>query len=238
MYYVNITLFGSDGVLNRGPEAAMNLVESKFMNASGKLAKLLATDFYLDGQGTNSDTHQIDGMLAAFDNGNTYGSYAGIDRSDIVADGTNSQGINGYAAAMATFNFTTLQTAFGSCWIGAEKPDLIVTTQAVWNIFFNRLLPMQRFIDKESDVASTGFQALQWNGSTVVVGGYCPTGYMFGINTKNILLFISTLPLFQFGFTGFKESQQTIDVAGQYLFAGNLLFPAPRLNFVLSGITS
>ncbi len=37
-YYVNVTLFGTDNVLNRGPEAAMSYVESKLVNAAGKMA--------------------------------------------------------------------------------------------------------------------------------------------------------------------------------------------------------
>ena len=62
-YYVNATLYGTDNVLNRGPEAAMSYVESKLVNAAGKMAKLLATDMYLDGQGTNSTSIQLDGQL-------------------------------------------------------------------------------------------------------------------------------------------------------------------------------
>lgn len=60
-YYVNATLYGTDNVLNRGPEAAMSYVESKLVNSAGKMAKLLATDMYLDGQGTNSSSIQLDG---------------------------------------------------------------------------------------------------------------------------------------------------------------------------------
>ena len=54
----------------RGNDAAMNYVESKMVNASGKMAKLLGTDLFLDGQGTNSATINLDGMQAALDNGN------------------------------------------------------------------------------------------------------------------------------------------------------------------------
>lgn len=68
-YYVNATLYGTDNVLNRGPEAAMSYVESKLVNAAGKMAKLLATDMYLDGQGTNSTSIQLDGFQAAIDDG-------------------------------------------------------------------------------------------------------------------------------------------------------------------------
>jgi hypothetical protein len=79
---------------------------------------------------------------------------------------------------------------------------------------------------------------LRWNGASIVVDQYSPAGVIWGLNTKYISLYISTLPKYQFGFTGFKEAQNTDDVAGQYLFAGNLLIPAPRLMFQINGVTA
>lgn len=237
-YYVNATLYGTDDVLNRGPEAAMSLVSSKMANASGKMAKLLATDMYLDGQGTNSSTLQLDGFQAAFDHGSNFGSYAGIDRSDIVADGTTNQGINGYVAALSTFTLRGVQLAFGACWFGAEHVDLIVSDQNSWDWFWNKLQPQQRFLEESSDVAKAGFAAFRFNGAQVVVDQYAPSAQMFGMNTKNenLLLYLSTLRRYQFGFTGWKEAQNTDDRAGQFLFGGNLIVPNPRYNFRLTGI--
>lgn len=66
-YYVNATIYGTDNVLNRGPEAAMSYVESKMVNASGRMAELLATDMYLDGQGTGSPATALDGKPSSID---------------------------------------------------------------------------------------------------------------------------------------------------------------------------
>lgn len=68
-YYVNATLYGTDNVLNRGPEAAMSYVESKLVNAAGKMAKLLSSDFWNDGQGVQSSVIALDGFLASIDDG-------------------------------------------------------------------------------------------------------------------------------------------------------------------------
>jgi hypothetical protein len=239
-YYVNVTLFGTDNVLARGPEAAMNYVESKMVNASGKMAKNLGTDLFLDGTGVNSGTINLDGLRQALDNGNTYASYGGITRSDLgVANGTNNQGINSYVdASTSAFTMQAFQTAYGSAWFGNEHVDLIVTTQAIWNIIWNKILPQQRFMEESTDVAKIGFQSMRWNGASICVDQYCPASQIFGLNTKYIQFWISTLPKYQFGFTGFKEAQNTDDVAGQYLFSGNLLVPAPRLFFLFTTITS
>lgn len=236
-YYVNATIYGTDNVLNRGPEAAMSYVESKLVNASGRMAELLATDMYLDGQGTSSPTTALDGFNAAFDNGNQFASYGGITRSDIVANGTNNQGINGYYISTTPLSLAAVQTAFGSAWFGSEHVDLMATTQTIWDIFWNKIQPQQRFMEESSDIAKIGFMALKWNGASITVDQYAPSGNIYGMNTKHIQFWISTLPKYQFGFTGWKEAQNTDDVAGQFLFAGNLLVPAPRLFFIMNGIT-
>lgn len=236
-YYVSAILFGTDNVLNRGPEAAMSYVESKLVNASGKMALLLGTDLFLDGQGTNSQVIQLDGFQSAIDDGTTYTTYGGITRSDIAAVGTDNTGINSYVATVATLALSSVQTAYGSCWFGNEHIDLMPTTQAVWDILWNKIQPQQRFLEESSDVAKIGFQALRYNGATIVVDQYAPTGVLWFLNTKYIQFWISTLPKYQFGFTGWKEAQNTDDVAGQYLFAGNLLVVAPRLMGQINGIT-
>lgn len=238
-YYVNVTLFGTDNVLARGPEAAMNYVESKLVNASGKMAKLLGTDLFLDGTGVVSSPISLDGMIQGLDNGSIYASYGGITRTDLgPAPGTNNQGINGYVNALANFTMKGMQAAYGAAWFGNEHIDLIVTSQLIWNLIWEKILPNQRFMEESTDVAKIGFQSMRWNGSSICVDQYAPAGYIFGLNTKYIQFWISTLAKYQFGFTGFKEAQNTDDVAGQYLFSGNLLFPAPRLNFMLTGVTA
>ena len=235
-YYVNVTLFGIDNVLNRGPEAAMSLVEAKMVNASGRMADLLGTDLFLDGQGTNSTSIALDGLQASVDDGSNYVSYGGITRTDISA--TASSGINSYVVnSVGTLTLGAVQTAYGSAWFGREHVDLICTTQPVWDIFWNKIQPQQRFREESSDVAKIGFQSMRYNGSSITVDQLCPTGFMFGLNTKFIQFWITTMPKYQFGFTGWKEAQNTDDVAGQYLFGGNLLNVGPRYMAKLGGIT-
>lgn len=235
-YYVNVTLYGTDNVLARGPEAAMSHVESKMVNASGKMAKLLATAFYGDGQGVITQPLEIDGFAASIDDGTNYAQYAGITRSDISTQANT--GINAYYASQTTFALSALQAAFGATWFGAEHVDLIACPQAQWDSIWNKIQPQQRFMEESSDVAKIGFQSLRFNGVSVVVDQYCPAGKIWGINTNYLYFYVTTLPKYQFGFTGWKEAANTDDVTGQYLFAGNLLNVSPRLMFQLSGLTS
>ena len=230
--YVNVTLYGVDQVLNRGTEAAMSYVSSKMVNASGTMAQILGTSVFGDGQGVLNSTLELDGLSAAVDNGVNYPTYGGITRSDISSQ--PNTGINAYYAAPAAFNLSVIQTAFGASWFGQEKPDMLPTTQPVWDAFWNKLQPQQRFNDETSDV-HVGFKSFNWNGAQVVVDQYLSAlggaFTMFGLNTNYLYLYVSDVPKYQFGFTGWKEAQNTDDVAGQYMFGGNLVDAAPRLMF-------
>lgn len=184
----------------------MSYVESKLVNSAGKMAKLLGTDLFLDGQGTQSTPVQLDGMLAGLDDGTAYPTYAGITRSDI-ATGAN-QGINAYKATPTggLLSLASVQTAYGSAWFGNEHVDLIVTDQPTWDIFWNKIQPQQRFMDESSDVAKIGYEAFKYNGATVVVDQYNLAGYMWLLNTKYIQFWISTHPKYQFGQMALRES--------------------------------
>lgn len=237
---MNVTIYGIDQVLNRGNAAAMSFVGSKMINASGTMAQLLGTNLYGDGglppsAGTSLNAvTDLDGFAAAINVPSIYPTYGMVNRTDLSS--TANAGINAYQASPSAFALSTVQTAFGSAWFGQEKPDMLVTTQPVWDAFWNKLQPQQRFNDETSDV-HVGFKSFYWNGAQVVVDQYLPvlgTPYqMYGLNTNYIYLYVTTVPKYQWGFTGWKEAQNTDDVCGQYLFGGNMVLAAPRLMFNL-----
>lgn len=240
-YYVNISLYGFDDILNRGPEAAFSQIETKMNNASMKMAKLLAVDMYNDGgnsrsSGTNSSTVQaLDGFEAWYDDGNTITAVGGITRSDLAAAGVIS-GANAYTLLnFNTFQLQSIQTAYGNAWFGSDHPDLICSTQNGWNNFWNSIQPLQRYFDTESDLGKIGFQTFRFNGAEVVIDKYLPANFMYGLNTSYIEWYHSDNPRFQFGFTGFKEAQNSIEVSGQSLYAGNIVVPNPRTGFKING---
>jgi len=240
-YWVNISLFGFDDILNRGPEAAFSQVETKMLNAGMKMAKLLATDMYLDGGNTraagsnSSTTLALDGFEAWYDDGTNVSAVGGITRTDLAPNGTIS-GANAYTnTSVNIFQLATIQTAYGAAWFGSDHPDLIAATQAGWNNFWNAIQPLQRYLDTESDLGKIGFQTFRFNGAEVAIDKYMPLNYMYGMNTSYIEWYNSSNPRFQFGFTGFKEAQNTIDVSGQFLWAGDIVVPNPRTGFKLNG---
>jgi hypothetical protein len=238
VYYVSIMLYGFDSMLNDGPESIFSQVELKFVNASLKMAKLLATNMYLSAQDPGRIKH-LNGFSEIYDDGNLYSAYGGINRSDVNTVGTVG-GLNAYTATLTTFQVQNVMNAYGNAWFGADHPDIIPCTQNGWNLFWQALQPAQRYAAesgyKGGDVAQAGFLGFRFNAADVVVDKYLPTGtngVMYGMNTDYIEWYFSTNPKFQFGFTGFKEANNTIDVAGQFLVGSQLVGPNPRSGFKL-----
>jgi len=250
-YWVNISLYGYEDILNRGPEAAFSQVETKMLNASMKMSKLLSIDMYNDGgntraAGSNSSTTQaLDGFEAWYDDGTNVSAVGGITRTDLAANGVIAGANAYYQGSVNTWQLSTVQNAYGQAWFGSDHVDMICCTQSGFNNFWNSIQPLQRFMDTESDVGKIGFQSFRFNGAEVVIDKYMPgkdygtagatTNFMYGLNTSYIEFYFSTNPRFQFGFTGFKEAQNSLDVAGQFLWAGDLIVPNPRTGFKLNG---
>ena len=109
-----MTLYGSDQVLNRGPEGALSFIGSKMINASGTMAQLLATNLYgdggLNGSSSLNSTTDLDGAAAAINIPANYPTYGGITRTDIAS--AANTGINAYYAAPSAFSLGAVQTAY------------------------------------------------------------------------------------------------------------------------------
>lgn len=267
-YAANITLLGTDDVINRGPAAAFSTVQSKMLNASLVMAETLSLAIYRDGQGYASSARHIDGLMAWVDDGSTNATYSsgatytrslasvgGITRSDILAGPSTGDestyatvgGINAYTHRnVTTFTLDDLNRAYGFAWFGSDAPDLLVTTQGAYNRIWKATTPNQRYMERDTVLAKVGFQSFRFNGAEVVISKYfqdAVTGYgagsglggILGLNTKYIEMYVSDNPKFKFGFTGFKEAQNTLDVSGQFLFAGNLIYVSPRTGFKMVG---
>lgn len=246
--WVNITVYGWDAMNDDGPEAVFNQVEMKFLNASLKMAKLLATNMYFHGQNVGSDRRKyLNGFEEWYDDGNAFSTVGGQTRTDIngIPNGTVG-GLNAYAGpvvggvtqSLTTFTLSQLNTAYGNaCW-GSDHPDLLPVTQNGWNLVWQGTQPSMRYGNTDNDLANVGFQNFKFNAADVVIDRYLPTGSnpigrMFGFNTQYIEWYWSKVDLFQFGWTGFKGSVDNIDASGQFLVGSNLMVPSPRTGFQL-----
>lgn len=242
-----------------GKEAVFSYIDLLLQQAALTLSGRLANDIWRDGQSAGR-TKYINGLDEALNDGSTSGfqgssfsSYLTITRTDV--NGALNSPMTGPSANIGgALSYPILEQAYTSCMYGAEMPDVMVTTNLGWSYMKMVFQPQQRFETVDPDF---GFQMLKFNGAKVYADQYCPgtrtattpdtkLGYsavatgetLWFLNTKYIRFYVSTDPLFGFGFTGFLPAQNNSVVVGHYKFCGNLTVQAPRYQRYLFGITA
>lgn len=237
-YYTSVTLSRQRIALNQGDAAAMSYVQIKMQNLYQSMMQYLAQDTFRDGQGTVSSVSALDGLLAANDDGTNYPQYGGLARAGI-GTGPNA-GIDGfYQAVNAPISVQILQAAIGNGSFGNVQPNLIFTTQNIWDTLWLRMLPSQRIMDEDPGTVSFGPASLKFYGNKkVMVDQYIASGQVFGVRDEFLKAYVVEDPLFQFGFTGFKELPDSFDGAGQTAFLGNIINSQPRVSFILTAVSN
>ncbi len=242
--YVNITVDGLSMLQNGGGDAVIDLVESEMTTAEMSLRDALGFAIYRDGATAFSDPDDstvlweagegFTGIEVAIEDGTNFNAYGGVTR-DTSPEGTAVKGQ--YDGTGGATSLDLLQTDFGLCVIEPERPDLIVTTQTVWNKIWARLQPQQRFPQGAGfdDLANVGFQVLNFNGAAVVVDSHCQSGRAYMLNTKFIKLIIHQDRNFEP--TNWKYPTNQDSMIQQILFAGELVCQSPRLNCQIRNLT-
>ena len=178
---VPVVISGLEMLQNSGKERMIDLMESRLEVAESTMQNLISTSLYSDG--TGSGGKEITGLDAAVPLDPTTGTYGGIDRAtwtfwrSKIKDSTNTD---------------TLQADMNNLWAqlvrGTDRPDLILMDNVVWEAYVASLQANQRF--NQADVGDLGFPTLKFMGCDVVldggIGGACPDGTSFFLNTKYI----------------------------------------------------
>lgn len=211
----------------------LNYVEVLAKNAVMSLKNEMGNELFGDGTGNNSKNW--DGLLNAIDAGANYATYGGITRNSTVGDPGNA--INAYFNSTATaFSLSDVNNAYGQVRFDDAKVDLIITTQTLWNKFWERVQPADR--NAPGPLREVGFETIRFNGAEIVVDSHCPSGSIFGLNTAFIELWLMEGVDFvrrgaDFGPNGFPVFNQDAFV-DQLIVYGNFIVPGPRFNFQLT----
>ena len=178
---VPVVISGLEMLQNSGRERMIDLMESRVTVAEATLANLISEGLYSDG--TGSGGKEIDGLNAAVPLDPTTGTYGGIDRA--TWNFWRSQLEN-------AADFTTIQADWNDLWAkcvrGADRPDLIVCDSQTWAAYMASLQALQRFMSPET--GNLGFPTIKFMDADVCldggIGGFCPAGTAFFLNTKYI----------------------------------------------------
>lgn len=212
--YTSVVITGDDKDQNKGKNAVVNLLEEKLETARESLSYELTKGIFSDGTGTSNK--QLTGLKAAVDDGTNTATYAGIER---LTDATWWKAK--YIALGDYISWAAMQAMYGDLTDGEIRPDLIVTTQDVWDDIWEILTPVQRD-DSNKLAGSYGYRSINFNGTPIVVDAQCPAGEMYFLNSK----FIKLYPMAgyeNFKWTGWKQPTNQDVAVGQFIWKGNLL---------------
>lgn len=227
-YYTSITLPGIDVFKNSGPHKSFDLVASQLTTARMTLADLLGTDLYNDG----SDLTKILGLVLAT---NSTGTYGKITRgTDTIGTAVKGNVDTTGGAITVPFINSLMGTASRG---GADKPDLLITTQTLWDAVWARIQPQQRYPSpSQEDLGNIGFNVINVNGAALVADSHCPPGYLFGLNTDYIEFYCGSG--YDFYMRGPFPLHNQDGFTAQILFYGEMAVQAPGLCFQASGLTA
>jgi hypothetical protein len=119
---------------------------------------------------------------------------------------------------------------YGALTVDNDQPDLIVTTQAIYDAYETSLQANKRFAGDDA-IANAGFDSLRFKGATVVVDSHCPPGQMYFLNTNYIDFKVHKDRNFQF--EDFKRLETADNIQSRLFWMGQLTCSNPGMQGVL-----
>jgi hypothetical protein len=224
LVFSNLEIFQNHG--NNG-EQIVDILRQEAQEVQESLKNNFATSLFSDG--TGDDAKEMDGLKAATDDGAQVTTYGGITTASYSWWQSN------YSALGAAISWAAMASKFDSCKSGADKPDLIVTTESVWSDLENLLEAAVRYNwGAQAPKFEGGIEDfIYFRGAKILADEYCPSGRLFMLNTKYCKLVVAAKhPKYktdQFGFTT-TDLKEPVDQDGQVgflLWWGNLINERP-----------
>lgn len=179
-----VAFSGLEELQNSGPEAKIDLIQSRIEVAESSMSNLISAGLYSDG--TGSGGKQITGLLAAVPVTATSGTYGGINRATAGNEFWRSYAGDTNAAPSASTIQGVLNTAWASLTRGMDRPNLLVMDGTTWAAYMASLQALQRFTGTET--AALGFPTVKYMDADVVmdggIGGDATSVTCYMLNTK------------------------------------------------------
>ena len=164
------------------------------------------------------------------------GTVGGASGGSAIDDGNDTG-----AVSFANFCSTTSGVAggvkamtqmYGACTIDADAPDLIVTTQVIYDAYETALQANKRY-DGDAGSGDAGFQSIRFKGASVVVDSHCPDGHMYFLNTKYLDFKVHSGRNFEL--EDFRSLEHNDVIQSRIFWMGQLVCSSPRMQGLLVG---
>lgn len=226
----SISISGIEETKNRGEGRALNLLEEKINQAEQSLIE--EADRQSFGDGTGNSSQDLFGLQLLVEDGSAWLSdVAGINRSN---ESWWRNQYTGSVGSFATNGLDKMRTMYNNCSKGNIHPDLILTTQSVFEFYEKVLAANERFIDTATGDA--GFQNLLFKASVIMYDTYVPSGYMWFLTSDYLWLIVDSAN--DFRTTQFMRPIDQDARVAQILWYGNLTMSNAARQGLLAGITA
>jgi len=176
-YAASIAISGIEEAKNNGDAAVLNLLEAKVMQAEESLREGFNTMFFGDGTGNSGkDWNGLGNLVEAS------GTVGGINR----ATGGNEYWRSYEENTAGALTLAQMNTAYNSVSVGNDHPDMVLTTQTLYEKYESLLQPQLRYTDTKT--ADAGFQNLLFKAAPVTFDTGCTAGVMYFLNSKYLTL--------------------------------------------------
>ena len=177
-YAASIAISGIEEAKNNGEAEIINLLEAKIMQAEESMREGFNQMFFADGTG-NSGKDWL-GLGAIVESGNTVG---GINSAAAQGNDWWRSYEENSAGALTV---AQMNTAYNSISVGNDHPDLLMTTQTLFEKYESLLQPALRFTDTK--YADMGFQNMLFKAAPVMYDVHSTAGVFYFLNTKYLTL--------------------------------------------------
>ena len=181
--YGNATVYRIDELKNAGRYAEVQMVVQRVSGAQKSLTKLLDGSIYDSPGGASA---RLTGFRACC-NETTTTAYGGIQEADLVAQDGDYPWEGKLDSTTEALTLNVIRTLCSDAKVRDGKggqPDLIVTTETLWNVLSDILQVQQRFTEGV-ETAKAGFTGLNFEGKDIFPDDFCPSGYLFGVNSNH-----------------------------------------------------
>lgn len=177
-YAASIAISGIEEAKNNGEQEIINLLEAKIMQAEESMREGFNQMFF--GDGTGNSGKNWNGLGNIVESGNTVG---GINS----AGGQGNDWWRSYEENTAgALTLAYMNTAYNSVSVGNDHPDVVLTTQTLFEKYEALLQPQLRYTDTKT--ADAGFQNLLFKAAPVMYDVHNTAGVVYFLNTKYLTL--------------------------------------------------
>ena len=225
-YASSITISRREERQNSGRHRIINLLQARINWAEESIRNKINTDLF-----ATSQANKAIGSLDFIANTGALGQITGTDSDSGFWQGTVTA--SGSFAGQGLSDMRTLYNTLSSS-SGVDAPNMVITTQSVFEFYEGELQPQMRFSDER--LADGGFVSLTYKGNPFVFDKACTTGRLYMLNLDFLSLVIDRAS--NFVPSPFVRPANQDARTSQLLFMGELTTNNRRRQGKLTGITA